>query len=129
VSKHGPSGESTPSRTASLVAATLSELKHPQFNEDGLMKAEGAKNVHEVLSQLSPNVQGKKDSIDLSGAADAFASEDEIDQRLLRRTPEMRLPTGTEPPRSRSTAELDRGRSGPHVAVRPGTAATGVVAR
>ena len=36
------------------------------FNGDGVMKPEGAKNVLEVLSQFSPNVQGKKDSIDLS---------------------------------------------------------------
>jgi NitT/TauT family transport system substrate-binding protein len=36
------------------------------FNGDGVMKPEGAKNVLEVLSQFSPNVQGKKDTIDLS---------------------------------------------------------------
>jgi NitT/TauT family transport system substrate-binding protein len=30
------------------------------------MKPEGAKNVLEVLSQFSPNVKGKKDTIDLS---------------------------------------------------------------
>jgi NitT/TauT family transport system substrate-binding protein len=36
------------------------------FNGDGLMKEEGAKNVLEVLSQFSPNVKGKKDTIDLS---------------------------------------------------------------
>ncbi len=36
------------------------------FNGDGLMKEEGARNVLEVLSQFSPNVQGKKDSVDLS---------------------------------------------------------------
>jgi NitT/TauT family transport system substrate-binding protein len=36
------------------------------FNTDGKMKSEGAKNVLEVLSQFSPNVKGKKDSIDLS---------------------------------------------------------------
>jgi NitT/TauT family transport system substrate-binding protein len=36
------------------------------FNNDGMMKPDGAKNVLEVLSQFSPNVQGKKDSIDLS---------------------------------------------------------------
>jgi NitT/TauT family transport system substrate-binding protein len=36
------------------------------FNGDGLMKADGAKNVLEVLSQFSPNVKGKKDSVDLS---------------------------------------------------------------
>jgi sulfonate transport system substrate-binding protein len=36
------------------------------FNGDGVMKPEGARNVLEVLSQFSPNVQGKKDSIDLT---------------------------------------------------------------
>jgi NitT/TauT family transport system substrate-binding protein len=36
------------------------------FNGDGVMKPEGAKNVLEVLSQFSPNVQGKKDTVDLS---------------------------------------------------------------
>jgi NitT/TauT family transport system substrate-binding protein len=36
------------------------------FNADGLMKAEGAKNVLEVLSQFSPNVKGKKDQVDLA---------------------------------------------------------------
>jgi len=36
------------------------------FNGDGLMKEDGAKNVLEVLSQFSPNVKGKKDTIDLS---------------------------------------------------------------
>jgi NitT/TauT family transport system substrate-binding protein len=36
------------------------------FNGDGLMKEEGAKNVLDVLSQFSPNVKGKKDSVDLS---------------------------------------------------------------
>ena len=36
------------------------------FNGDGLMKADGAKNVLEVLSQFSPNVKGKKDQIDLT---------------------------------------------------------------
>ncbi|WP_433042777.1 ABC transporter substrate-binding protein [Dactylosporangium sp. CS-033363] len=36
------------------------------FNGDGVMKAEGAKNVLEVLSQFSPNVKGKKDQVDLS---------------------------------------------------------------
>jgi NitT/TauT family transport system substrate-binding protein len=36
------------------------------FNGDGLMKAEGAKNVLEVLSQFSPNVKGKKDTVDLT---------------------------------------------------------------
>ncbi|WP_329520901.1 ABC transporter substrate-binding protein [Spirillospora sp. NBC_01491] len=36
------------------------------FNGDGVMPAEGAANVLEVLAQFSPNVQGKKDQIDLS---------------------------------------------------------------
>jgi NitT/TauT family transport system substrate-binding protein len=36
------------------------------FNGDGLMPADGAKNVLNVLAQFSPNVKGKKDSIDLS---------------------------------------------------------------
>ena len=36
------------------------------FNGDGLMKADGATNVLEVLSQFSPNVKGKKDQVDLS---------------------------------------------------------------
>ncbi len=36
------------------------------FNGDGLMKEEGAKNVLEVLSLFSPNVKGKKDTVDLS---------------------------------------------------------------
>jgi NitT/TauT family transport system substrate-binding protein len=36
------------------------------FTEDGVMPAEGAKNVLEVLAQFSPNVQGKKDTVDLS---------------------------------------------------------------
>lgn len=36
------------------------------FNGDGMMPADGAKNVLNVLAQFSPNVKGKKDSIDLS---------------------------------------------------------------
>jgi len=36
------------------------------FNGDGLMPADGAKNVLNVLAQFSPNVKGKKDSIDLA---------------------------------------------------------------
>ncbi|GAB2845225.1 ABC transporter substrate-binding protein [Actinoallomurus bryophytorum] len=36
------------------------------FNADGVMPADGAKNVLNVLAQFSPNVKGKKDSIDLS---------------------------------------------------------------
>jgi NitT/TauT family transport system substrate-binding protein len=36
------------------------------FNGDGLMPADGAKNVLNVLAQFSPNVKGKKDSVDLS---------------------------------------------------------------
>ena len=36
------------------------------FNGDGVMKADGAQNVLDVLSQFSPNVKGKKDQVDLS---------------------------------------------------------------
>jgi NitT/TauT family transport system substrate-binding protein len=36
------------------------------FNGDGLMPADGATNVLNVLGQFSPNVKGKKDSVDLS---------------------------------------------------------------
>jgi NitT/TauT family transport system substrate-binding protein len=36
------------------------------FNGDGMMPADGAKNVLNVLAQFSPNVKGRKDSIDLS---------------------------------------------------------------
>lgn len=36
------------------------------FNGDGLMPADGANNVLNVLAQFSPNVKGKKDSVDLS---------------------------------------------------------------
>jgi NitT/TauT family transport system substrate-binding protein len=36
------------------------------FTPDGVMPADGAKNVLNVLAQFSPNVKGKKDSIDLS---------------------------------------------------------------
>ncbi len=36
------------------------------FNGDGVMKPEGARNVLDVLSQFSPSVQGKKDTVDLS---------------------------------------------------------------
>ncbi|MEV4255615.1 ABC transporter substrate-binding protein [Spirillospora sp. NPDC049652] len=36
------------------------------FTADGVMPADGAKNVLEVLAQFSPNVKGKKDTIDLS---------------------------------------------------------------
>ena len=36
------------------------------FNADGRMKPDGARNVLQVLSQFSPNVQGKKDQIDLT---------------------------------------------------------------
>jgi len=36
------------------------------FNGDGLMPADGAKNVLNVLAQFSPNVKGKKDTVDLS---------------------------------------------------------------
>jgi NitT/TauT family transport system substrate-binding protein len=36
------------------------------FTADGVMPADGAKNVLDVLAQFSPNVKGKKDSIDLA---------------------------------------------------------------
>jgi NitT/TauT family transport system substrate-binding protein len=36
------------------------------FTPDGVMPADGAKNVLEVLSSFSPNVQGKKDEVDLA---------------------------------------------------------------
>jgi NitT/TauT family transport system substrate-binding protein len=36
------------------------------FTADGMMPADGAKNVLNVLAQFSPNVKGKKDTIDLS---------------------------------------------------------------
>jgi NitT/TauT family transport system substrate-binding protein len=35
------------------------------FNSDGAMKEDGAANVLEVLARFSPNVQGKKDTVDL----------------------------------------------------------------
>jgi NitT/TauT family transport system substrate-binding protein len=36
------------------------------FTADGMMPADGAQNVLNVLAQFSPNVKGKKDSVDLS---------------------------------------------------------------
>ena len=36
------------------------------FTADGVMSAEGAANVLNVLAQFSPNVKGKKDTVDLS---------------------------------------------------------------
>ncbi|WP_433556434.1 hypothetical protein ACQPWY_29915 [Pseudonocardia xinjiangensis] len=36
------------------------------FNSTGVMDAEGAKNVLQVLSQFNPNVKGKADSVDLT---------------------------------------------------------------
>ncbi|MCW2903287.1 MAG: sulfonate/nitrate/taurine transporter periplasmic protein [Streptosporangiaceae bacterium] len=36
------------------------------FNADGIMPADGARNVLEVLAQFSPNVKGRKDTIDLT---------------------------------------------------------------
>ena len=36
------------------------------FNGDGMMPAEGAQNVLNVLAQFSPNVKGKKGDVDLS---------------------------------------------------------------
>jgi NitT/TauT family transport system substrate-binding protein len=36
------------------------------FTKDGVMPADGAKNVLEVLSSFNPDVTAKKDSIDLT---------------------------------------------------------------
>lgn len=48
-----------------LYVKSINDTKG-MFNTDGKMKADGAKNVLEVLSQFSPNVKGKKDTVDLS---------------------------------------------------------------
>ncbi|MFC4590559.1 ABC transporter substrate-binding protein [Sphaerisporangium corydalis] len=48
-----------------LYAKSINDTKSI-FRPDGLMDEEGAKNVLEVLSSFSPNVKGKKDTIDLS---------------------------------------------------------------
>ncbi|MEV7967261.1 ABC transporter substrate-binding protein [Sphaerisporangium sp. NPDC088356] len=48
-----------------LYAKAINDTKSI-FRPDGLMDEEGAKNVLEVLSSFSPNVKGKKDTIDLS---------------------------------------------------------------
>jgi NitT/TauT family transport system substrate-binding protein len=48
-----------------LYAQSINDSKSI-FRADGLMDEEGAKNVLEVLSSFSPNVKGKKDTIDLS---------------------------------------------------------------
>ncbi|KAA2258783.1 transporter substrate-binding domain-containing protein [Solihabitans fulvus] len=48
-----------------LYAKSINDTK-PMFNRDGKMKAEGARNVLDVLSQFSPNVKGRKDSVDLA---------------------------------------------------------------
>ncbi|TQS44014.1 ABC transporter substrate-binding protein [Cryptosporangium phraense] len=48
-----------------LYAKSINDSKG-MFTADGVMDADGAKNVLEVLATFSPNVQGKKDSIDLS---------------------------------------------------------------
>jgi hypothetical protein len=54
-----------PARRGRLYAKAVHD-SIGMFNGDGLMKADGAKNVLEVLSQFSPNVKGKKDQVDLS---------------------------------------------------------------
>jgi NitT/TauT family transport system substrate-binding protein len=36
------------------------------FTADGVMPADGAKNVLDVLASFSPNAKGKKDQVDLS---------------------------------------------------------------
>jgi NitT/TauT family transport system substrate-binding protein len=48
-----------------LYVKSINDTKG-MFNTDGKMKADGAKNVLEVLSQFSPNVKSKKDTVDLS---------------------------------------------------------------
>jgi NitT/TauT family transport system substrate-binding protein len=48
-----------------LYAKAIDDSK-TMFTTDGVMSADGAKNVLEVLSSFSPSVKGKKDSIDLS---------------------------------------------------------------
>jgi NitT/TauT family transport system substrate-binding protein len=46
-------------------AASIDATKG-MFNTTGVMDAEGAKNVLQVLSQFNPNVKGKADSVDLA---------------------------------------------------------------
>jgi NitT/TauT family transport system substrate-binding protein len=48
-----------------LYAKAISDSKG-MFTADGVMPADGAKNVLDVLSSFSPSVQGKKDTIDLT---------------------------------------------------------------
>jgi len=48
-----------------LYVTAINDSK-TMFTTDGVMPADGPKNVLEVLSTFSPSVQGKKDSIDLS---------------------------------------------------------------
>jgi NitT/TauT family transport system substrate-binding protein len=48
-----------------LYAKAINDSK-AMFTTDGVMPADGARNVLEVLSSFSPNVKGKKDTIDLS---------------------------------------------------------------
>ncbi|GII53156.1 nitrate ABC transporter substrate-binding protein [Planotetraspora thailandica] len=48
-----------------LYAKSIGDTKSI-FTPDGVMDADGAKNVLDVLSSFSPNVKGKKDSIDLA---------------------------------------------------------------
>ncbi|AHI00335.1 ABC transporter substrate-binding protein [Kutzneria albida] len=48
-----------------LYVKAINDTKS-MFNADGRMPADGAANVLTVLSQFSPNVKGKKDTVDLS---------------------------------------------------------------
>jgi NitT/TauT family transport system substrate-binding protein len=48
-----------------LYVKAINDTK-AMFNSDGKMKADGAKNVLDVLAQFSPKVKPKKDKIDLS---------------------------------------------------------------
>src|SRR6266540_7278443 len=48
-----------------LYAKAIGDSKG-MFTPDGVMPADGAKNVLEVLSSFSPSVQGKKDQVDLA---------------------------------------------------------------
>jgi NitT/TauT family transport system substrate-binding protein len=50
---------------AKLYVKAVNDSKG-MFTPNGVMPADGAKNVLEVLSSFSPNVKGKKDKVDLS---------------------------------------------------------------
>jgi NitT/TauT family transport system substrate-binding protein len=49
----------------SLYEKAISDTKS-MFNKDGKMPSDGAANVLKVLSQFSPNVKGKQDSVRLA---------------------------------------------------------------